>query len=151
MYSKVFQGDVEDLRLIAEAWKAESNGNGFGLMMDADYYLADLKNLVEGEESDLLVLYDDNGIIGYMGITTFQSPLGRQKLANEHYWFVLPDKRGFGSLRLLNFAKQWAKDNGCSHLIMNASNVASDMHDKMCRLYEELGMKKFETSYIKEI
>ena len=45
----------------------------------------------------------------------------------------------------------WAKENGCSHIIMTASNLASEMYDKVCNLYQRMGMELFETSFIQEI
>jgi hypothetical protein len=54
-------------------------------------------------------------------------------------------------MRLLKAAKVLAKERGCSHFIMNASNLASDMHDKVCNFYKRLDMKKFETSFISEV
>ena len=152
MYSDVFNGDVEALRPIAEAWQKEGLGNKFNLSMDVDEHLKDLNRMVCGTDSDLLVLFDANANpVGYMGLTTFTNPLGKEKIANEHYWYVLPEKRGIGSLRLFNRAIEWAKFTGCSHIIMNASKMASGLHDDICKLYEKLGMKKFETAFIKEI
>ena len=54
-------------------------------------------------------------------------------------------------MRLFRTAKKWAADNGCQYFMANASNLASDLHDKVCSIYEGIGMKKFETSYIKRI
>ena len=46
---------------------------------------------------------------------------------------------------------KFAKENKCSHIMMNASKMISDKHDLVCKFYEKIGMKKFETCYLKEI
>ena len=151
MKVELFAGDIETLRPIVESWQEIVIGNGFGIIADdVDKFLVGLKDMADGTESDLLVLYDGKPI-GYIGLQYFMSPLGNQKMANEHFFFVIPEKRGLSSMRLLWDAKVLAHERGCSHFIMNASNLASDLHDKVCCFYKRLGMKKFETSYISEV
>ncbi len=144
----IYSGDIEALRPIAQCWYGTTYVNRFRINIDVDTHLSDLKRLIDSPDSDLLVLMDNDNAVGYMGVQAFTSPLGRQKITNEHYWYVLAGSRGIGSMRLIKLAQRWAKDKGCSHLIMNASNLASDLHDRICGLYEQIGMTKFETSYI---
>jgi len=151
MQVSVYNGKTEELRHIAQNWYAEACNNNFNLEIDIDAHLSDLQRLANADSADLLVLYDRTWPVGYMGIAIFTSPLSRQVIANEHYWYVIPESRGIGSVRLVREGLQWAKNKGCSHFIMNASNLASCLHDKVCNLYEKLGMRKFETSYIVEI
>ncbi len=152
MEIKLFNDDIETLRPIAESWREEMRANEFGITADnIDKFLTELGNIASKEDSDLLVLYDEETPVGYIGLQYFNSPLGNQRMANEHYFFVIPEKRGISSMRLIKNAKFIAKLKGCSHLILNASNLASDMHDKICGFYEKSGMKKFETSYISEV
>lgn len=145
-----YKGDVSPLAHMARTWLAETHGNAFGIDINVEAHMRDLQGLVDGDDSDLLVLVD-GGPVGYIGMTWFNSPLGGQKVANEHYWYVLPDYRGLGSVRMIQAAKAWAISKDCTHLIMTASNMASDMHDRVCRLYEQMQMKKFETSFITEV
>ncbi len=118
---------------------------------DIDKYLSELLAMASGSDSNLLVLYDGETPIGYIGLRYFESPLGNQRIANENYLYVLPEKRGLASMRLIRNAKFLAKHKGCSHLILNASNLASELHDKVCRVYEKMGLVKFETSFIVEL
>jgi GNAT superfamily N-acetyltransferase len=143
--------DLETVRKIAIEWQKEANGNDFGITMDMPYHLADLQALISNGDTDLLVLCSDNKIIGYMGIMLYRSPLGEQLVANERYYYVLPEHRGFGSLRLIKAAMEWAKVKGCTHIQFSVNKMASNMYDKTCRLYEKLGMKSFEMSFIKEL
>ena len=49
---------------------------------------------------------------------------------------------------MIDAAQAWARAHGCSHLLFNASRLASGLHDDVCRVYEHKGMKPFETTYI---
>ena len=152
MEIKLFNDDIETLRPIAESWREEMRANEFGIIADdIDKFLTELGSMASKADSDLLVLYDGDEPVGYIGLQYFDSPLGEQRMANEHYFFVIPEKRGLASMRLIKNAKFIAKLKGCSHLILNASNLASNMHDKICGFYEKSGMKLFETSYISEV
>jgi len=143
--------DIEALKLLAFEWMDEWNGKAFGIDLRLETHLQDLTRLIENEDSELFLLIKMDRVIGYMGCTCFDSPLGNQKICQEHYWFVSGKNRGRGALLLLRAVKKWAKDKNCSHLIMNCSNLASDLHDRLCRFYEKIGYMKFETSYIKEL
>ena len=143
--------DIEELKLLALKWKEECKGEGFGIELVPQIHYSDLAGLIEKDDADLLLLMKRNKVVGYMGIFSFDSPLGNQRIAEEHYWFVSDNKRGHGTMLLIRAARQWAKQHGCSHIIFNASCLASDMHDRLCRFYEKIGFRKFETSYIKEL
>jgi len=142
---------IESIRPLANEWKEMCSCDRFGLEVDISIFLAGLMDLVDGDDSDLLLLMNKDNIVGILGLTKFQSPFGREQVANEHYMFIKKGHSVSGSKRLIDAARKWAKSKGCSHLIMNASNAASDLHDKVCRLYERIGLIKFETSYIQEI
>ena len=152
MEIKLFNDDIETLRPIAESWQKNVQDNEFGILADdVDKFLAEIGMMAIKDDSDLLVLYDGETPIGYIGLRYFDSPLGNQKIANEHYFYVVPEKRGLARMRLIKNAKYLAGLKGCSKIIFNASNLASDLHDKVCRVYEKMGMKLFETSYLCEV
>lgn len=147
-----WKGDIEQLRPLAEQWFQECNADDFGLKAEVDEHLRDMTmNFLLRQDRVILALIDNEQVVGYMGLSTFKSPLSEQIIANEHNYYVRPESRGAGGLRLLLEARKWAKEKGCSHLIMNASNLASDMHNKICKFYQKMNMRKFETSYIAEV
>ena len=149
---RLFNGNIETLRPIVESWEKDVRANEFGIIADdVNKYLMELHSMAFNENSDLLVLYDKDIPIGFVGLQYFDSPLGNQRIANEHYLYVIPEKRGISSMRLIKNAKIVAKLKNCSHIIMNASNLASELHDKVCGFYEKTGMKLFETSYIQAL
>jgi hypothetical protein len=143
--------EVESIRPLANEWKEFCSCDKFGLEVDISTFLAGLMDLIDGDDSDLLLLIDGDKIVGLMGITKFQSPFGQEQVANEHYMFVSQGNSVVGGKRLIDAAREWAKCKGCSHLIMNASNAASELHDKVCKFYKRLDMKLFETSFISEV
>lgn len=151
MEIKLFNDDIETLRPIAESWLNEVRAEEFGIDIDVNMHLLELGMMAVKDDADLIVLYDGEVPVGYIGLRYFESPLGNQRIAEEHFFFVIPERRGLASMRLIKNAKFIAKMKGCSHIILNASNLASDMHDKVCSFYEKSGMKKFETSYISEV
>ena len=139
---------------MAEQWLAECNASSFGLKAEVDKHLEDMNTIVNSPSllDDLLLLINDKEqVVGYMGLRTFTSPLSDQVIANEHNYYVRPESRGHGGLRLFIEARKWAKENGCSHRIMTASRLASSLYERTCKLYEKMGMKEFETSYISEV
>lgn len=142
-------GAVEILRPIAEQWLAEARPESFGLTIDIERHMQDLQQLAD--DGGLLVLRTNDQPLGYMGMTAFLSPIGPDRIANEHYLYIHPDHRGRGVLLLLEFARAWARANECTHLMFNASRLASELHDGVCRLYERLGMNHFETVYLAKV
>ena len=146
---RIFTGEAEELRHIAEFWEQESVAD-FGIEIDIKEHLNDLQDMINSDNKDLLVVGDPP--YGYMGISTFINPLGTELMANEHYWYIIPKRRrGMGAIRLMRAAQEWAITKGCSHLLMTASKLASDLHDNVCKLYEKTGFSHFETTYIKRI
>ncbi len=148
---KLFNDDIETLRPIAESWQDEAQANKFGIITDVNKFLSELNTMAFGQDSNLIALYDGDTPIGIIGLRFFESPIGNQRMADEHFLYVMPENRGISSMRLIKSAKFLANRKGCSHRILNASNLASDKHDKVCKFYERIGMKKFETSYISEV
>lgn len=149
-----WNGGLEVLKAVFDAWEAENNGEDFGIAVSRLSVRADIQSLMDSPDADLLVLNDEGAITGFLGIFKVRNFLNDQFVAIEKYWYVLPESRkhGFNSGYLLKRkAEEWAKQHKCTHLIMSASNLASDKHDKVCRLYEHWGMRLFETSYIIEV
>ena len=113
-------------------------------------HLADLQDMIDSDGKDLLVYGDPP--VGYMGLSMFKNPLGTEMFANEHYWYIVPEKRrGAGAIRLMIAAQEWAVQKGCEYLLMTASKLASNLHDNVCNLYMKTGFSHFETTYIKRV
>lgn len=140
--------DINELYPIAQAWLEESKGGEFEIDCDIPLFLNDCLEMIKSEYSEIFIALKNGKIIGMMGVQIFRIPFSRKLAANEHYWYFLKEHRGVSSIRLLKYVMQLAKDKGCTHFMATASCLSSDLHDQVCAIYEELGMKKFETTYI---
>jgi len=143
--------DAEILRPIGESWSGELKDEEFGFKVEMEAWLGEMNRLIKAPNSMVMLLYEDTKMIGCMGLEIFRSPLSGELMANERFWYVLPDHRGISSLRLVTEAEKLAKTLGCKHFILNASKMASGMHDKMVKLYEKLKFRHWESVFIKSL
>ena len=142
--------DITRLFPVIESWLGECRVNEFEIETEMTEYLNEAYKLIHTEDCDILVMEFKDTVIGLMGIAASKSPIGRQKIANALYWYTLPEHRGKGISFMLE-ARRWALARGCTHIIFNASNMGSQLHDRVCQIYEKIGMMKFETSYIQKL
>jgi GNAT superfamily N-acetyltransferase len=139
--------DIEILRPLCQAWIDESEAAAFGMDIDLESGMADLKNWHEVLDAVFLGMWVEEELIGFMALCVTPSALNRGHVfAMERYWFVRPDKRRHG-VAFIDEAKKWAKEHGCTHLVMCASRLAGDMYPKLCAFYERMGFEKLETSF----
>jgi len=141
----------EILRDVIDEWVITCNDGIFDLKANTDNVIDHLYMMLKTPETLLLVLMDEQRPIGFIGVTTFISPISNNKMANEHLWYVKEKSRGKESLQLVIDAMKWAKSIGCTHFLGNASMLASNLHDQVCKIYKEFGMTKFETTFIKTL
>ena len=146
------EADPRGLEPLVETWLSEVNNDKFGLKIEKGKAIDDLRQLVLGADADLFLLVVQERVVGFSGVLIYENRLTDHKIANEHYWYVLPSyRKGKNPLKLIRAVEKWAKEHECSHMIMNASNLASDNHDRVVRIYERLGYTLFETSMMKVI
>lgn len=145
-----FTGETKELRELVKSWQSEQNGSDFGLDLQTDNALAELDEWRNGESTVIITQENDDKIVGFLCMFYVDSLLVNKRVAIEKYWYVLPEHRKSGA-RLLYEARNWARSNQCTHLIMVASNLASDMYSKVCRIFDKFGMKLFETTFITEV
>ena len=146
--------DVDRLRGLADRWAAECNSGEFGLAVCLEDVFRDLQEWLDSRPGTLILAYDGDGafpdLVGFFAVFAVPSFLGSQQVALEKYWYAVPNARRAG-VALYREALKWAAENGCGHLILSASNLASDLHDKVCRFCERMGMTLFETAYIVKV
>lgn len=100
-------------------------------------------------EKVLVLLLVDNStpvglLIGYATTTPFSHDL----IASELAWYVSPNYRGQRkALDLVYAYEEWAKRIGCKHISMSLLTTLTDA----TKLYERLGYKKTEISFMKEL
>jgi len=141
---------IEGFETVLQSFYDTHQSGRFGLDVRIEDVADELEVLINGTMTTVFILVSEKMIAGFIGVVLFKSPTGKDIIANEKFWYVMPEYRGY-SLKLFRKAKSWAKDHGASHFISNASMLASNLHDKICKIYEAFGMEKFETSYIKKL
>jgi hypothetical protein len=152
MRIKIFDSDVSHLYPLIETWAKESNARDFGMTIDPERLLGHAEFLRDCPDTELLALGSKEGrVLGVMGLVISPNIVENGSILNEHIWYVLPQHRSRASLGLINEAQRWGAERGCGHFVITASKMISDLHDTMCHLYNRLGFKKFETTYIREI
>jgi hypothetical protein len=137
---------MEDLRPLGQEWLQELSADDYGLDVDLDVIVQDLKDWLQNE-GVVLVAKENDEIIAVFALFAVPSYLGKQKIALEKYWYARTDHHVAGP-KLYIEALDWAKQHGCSHLITSGSKMASDRHDSICKFLEKTGAQHFETSYI---
>ena len=151
----VYHGDVEALRPLVEAWRSGADGS-FHLDMDNDCLLRRLGAMMDAEhqaERALLVLQSkESRPLGFMGLLVTVSPIGTERIVNEHLWFVLPEHRGLSvAERFIEHAEVWGREHGCMQFSVTASRMANVQFERVCKMYERMGFRHYETSFIREI
>jgi GNAT superfamily N-acetyltransferase len=139
-----YRGNVEPLRPLVNEWVEMAKRHCLGMDITAECVMSDLSRQ---DWMQLFLLCEDYDVRGFLAVEICPNPIGSDIVANERYWYVSPKARGIGSLKLFRAAKNWAKTCGASVFLSTASNLGSDMHDRLCELYEKLGMEKHQTIY----
>ncbi len=142
--------EIEKIYPLLDKWYGSQNGKRYGLNVSFEAVVKDIKKLLNSEYESTIFIAGEKEAEGFLLIFKMPSLMGNQYIGVEKYWYVRPESRRYGRV-LYSHAENWCKENGCTHFVMCASNLASDMHDKVCRFYEKMGMKLFETTYVKEI
>ncbi len=137
-----FLNDSDNLLPLIEKWRQESNHAAFGLAANVQKVADNLKSLPA-----CLVMEREGAVVGFMGISVFISSIGPERIANEHFWYVLPEYRGHVR-GFVTVAKKWAREHGCTHLMLNASYMASDRCERVSKFYQMMGFAPFEHTYI---
>lgn len=132
----------DDLSSLIASWWKEGHVSDFGFSFDPQKMEAGIRSL-----PGCLVMEWEGRIVGFMGLAVFTSPFGPEQVANEHYWYVLPEHRGL-AWAFIKHARKWAQEHGCSHVMLNASYMASDKCDRVSSLYEKMGFEPFERTYL---
>jgi len=142
--------DVDLLEPLAESWSAECNGGRFGLAVSVPAALAELKNWLATMPGTLILGYEGDRLVGCFAVFKVPLPMAGRFLALEKYWYTLPGAT-LGGPALYRAARRWGRENECSHLVVSASNMASDLHDKVVQFCTHMGMQLFETAFIGEL
>lgn len=138
------------VRPLLERWSEICRGAEFGLDFSVDGVERDLQARLDLGDGTLILAYDGIELVGFFAVFKTKSSLSEQPIAVETFWFAVPNHKLAGPA-LFHNARLWAKNHGCTHLVVSGSRLASGLHDKVCSFCERVGMKPFETVYIGEV
>jgi len=83
---------------------------------------------------------------GVLMAVAFEHPFGAGRIAKETVWFVMPEARGRGAIKMLDAYETWARSVGCVSVGM-ASLATNDVSS----LYERRGYSAVETHFMKPL
>jgi GNAT superfamily N-acetyltransferase len=94
-----------------------------------------------------IVLEADGCAQGVLMAIAAEHPFGPVRLARETVWWIEPDYRGSGALRMLGHYEQWAAAEGCAFVSMAGLGEFPDVG----RLYLRRGYRPAETHFLRAI
>ncbi len=136
--------DIFDLLVLARGFSREAPAMH---KWDKDKTEAMLKMCIENDMTTILVMEHGDEVVG--GIVGVIQPLfmSHTVVASELAWFVDPDHRGRGALKLVKAFEGWAKDGGADYVTMADIRGIADLS----KLYERLGYELTEAAYSKKV
>ena len=143
--------DAGELSGLFDDWLSEQGVSDYGLRTDKEIGTKHFQLFCDNANTDVLVTRYGRDITGMLVMVCSPSVIGPDVMGAEQFFYVRPEYRGLAGLRLIRAGEKWARDRGCTHLIMSSSKPAGDVFDKVCRLYERLGMSFIEAGYIKKL
>ena len=98
-----------------------------------------------------IVAEDGGRIVGTIGVLSYNHPFKPSvRIAQELFWWVEPEYRRSGTGKaMLDAAEAWAKDIGCSGMLM--ITIHGIDHERNGAFYERSGYGPFEHSYLKRL
>jgi len=83
---------------------------------------------------------------GVLMASAFDHPFGAGRMAKETVWYVTPEARGRGAIKMLDAYETWARSVGCVSV-----GMASLSTNDVSSLYERRGYSAVETHFMKPL
>ncbi len=112
-------------------------------------FVALWETLLNSGNGVIFLLLDGETIAGAVGALAHQEQYCDYLCAQEFFWWVQPENRGLGGVRLYHHLEDWAREKGCRHLRM--VYLVNSMPEKVGNFYERCGLKPMEVTYSKEL
>lgn len=145
------QATLLDMLLIAPlsvryAEEADTKSNP----VQQDYALQSAAQTIMMEDGCLLLVFDDNKLVGFLWGFCCPLPWNPAKMAMDTILYVEPEYRGSrAAYKLVQGWEAWAKEKGATHVQLS---VASGIHEEQtAEFYQRLGYSHVGTEYRKEV
>lgn len=113
---------------------------------DPAYSTGLIERLITMDDAALFVVQAEDGVIGMIGLLIYQHPMSGQRVAVEAFWWLNPDRRGYG-VYLLRRAEKWARAQGA----MSFAMMAPADNPRVAEIYEACGYERVEITYQKDL
>lgn len=113
-----------------------------------EVFCAKWGSLIEQNIGFILGLFSGEKLVGAFGAIVAEDLNDASLVANECFWFVMPEARGRGFELLLSYEEE-AKARGAVRCSM--IHLLNLMPEKLAHIYERRGYVAVETSYFKEL
>lgn len=110
------------------------------------YSAAMIKFLIESDDGTVFVADDDGVLIGMCGVLVYTDAYSGERVASESFWWLNPDRRGFGP-HLLKRAEKWCKARGAVFLSM----MQPFDKPRVGEIYAKLGYSPVEVIFRKDL
>lgn len=129
----------------------DASGYSQYLEFDPESVAQTLRNLIESEQSSLLLAEVGERPIGFLGALLYPFYFNTQHLTGQEvFWWVDKEHRKTGAgIALLELTEAWAKSKGAQSFAMVA--LQGSMPERMAELYQSMGYRPNEYSYIKRV
>lgn len=104
--------------------------------------------LIERGLGFIVGLFEGSRLCGCLGAAVTRCLNSGKLIANEMFWFVMPESRG-GGLRMLQAYEDEAVRRGATRISM--ALITGLQPEALSKLYERRGYKAFEIAYSKEL
>jgi GNAT superfamily N-acetyltransferase len=113
---------------------------------DPEYSAGLIERLIALEDGAIFVVQAEDGLIGMFGVMVFHHPMSNQRVASEVFWWLNPDRRGYG-VYLLRRAERWAIAHGAERLSM----MQPFDKPRVGEIYAALGYSAVEVVWQKDL
>ena len=138
---------LDDMPELLRMGKAFFDVSGYGKLTEFNAQDTELV-LISLIERDSLLTDGESGMIGFLVFPMFMN--SSYTLSQELFWWVDEDKRKSKlGVQLLKAAEKQSKEQGADSMIMLSINDLNG--DKVNKLYESLGYKRQEQTYMRAL
>lgn len=116
---------------------------------DINRFVAMWTALLSNETGAMFLVLDQNEIVGAIAGVAYPEAYSDELICQEFYWFISPEHRGMGGVRLYKMFEDWARSKGCSQIRMG--HLLDSMPEKVSKFYERMGFVAAEVNYFKSL
>lgn len=141
------QYDIPDVLNLINKFQEESSYNT--LPFSRDIAFENLIKIIESPDGLVLLLKKDGKTIGMLIAMAVTMMFSDTKISSELAWYIEPEHRSSkDGFILLEAYEYWSKKVGCKLCQMVC--LESLAPEKLSKLYERKGYKRFEMAFVKE-